>query len=469
MYQLSSLQFALYTTLVFQHAGFDDVFLLNGYVPTPIVPFTIGQYSCDTKSDHNQYKNVDDTMMMMIGIMITASHNPKDDAGYKIYWSDGCQIRSPIDQYISTHIQQNLVPWMDYNTVLSTYRDKHPDDPCCGLSSPDRTEQLIIPAYYQAILNSGLMTKQVSKWKSNTAATTSTLLNNKEMVQQPPNFCYTAMHGVGYKFAQQIFTTFEIPMFHSVPEQQEPDPNFPTVPFPNPEEKGALDIAKACAETNHCDIIFANDPDADRLAVAERDRTTGIWTEFTGDQIGAMLGHWLWLCHKNATTTKYPNTVIAMCASTVSSRLLSEIARVEGFFFEDTLTGFKWIGSRAMELHQSIVPNDPTKTYHTIFCYEEAIGFCCGNIIFDKDGLSALGVFAELCYATYQRNMNLCQHMQSLYDTYGEFVSNNGYYILTDPSVVTSILDNMTNHGKFDTLDFVGPYKVSSIFRCTRI
>ena len=458
-YNISSLQFALYTTLVFQQAGFDDVFLLDGYVATPIVPFVLGQHSTNTKADYKKETDSSSTKTMMIGIMITASHNPKDDAGYKIYWSDGCQIRSPIDKSIATHIEQNLIPWVDYSKLITKCRSEcSPNDPCCGLSSPERTKNDTIPAYYEAVVNAGLMTGQVSKWR-----TANDFENQTSAGVKPPTFCYTAMHGVGYAFAKHVLsTTYSIPMFHSVPDQQEADPNFPTVQFPNPEEKGALDMAKAHAVLHNCDIILANDPDADRLAVAERDRTTGAWTEFTGDQIGAMLGHWLWQNYQN-NSSKYPNTVAAMCASTVSSRLLAEIARIEGFYYEDTLTGFKWIGSRAAELHKSPVPDDPSKMYHTIFCYEEAIGFCCGNVIFDKDGISALGVFAELSYATYQRNINLSQHMQSLYDKYGEFVSNNGYYFVSDPSIVMSLLNNMTNHGKFDTLDMVGPYKVTSL------
>ena len=365
--KISSLQFALYTTLVFKQAGFDDVFLIDGYVATPIVPFVLGLHSTYTKSDYK--KDLQPRKTMMIGIMITASHNPKDDAGYKIYWSDGCQIRSPVDKHISSHIEQNLAPWVDYSKLLSDCRDNcDPNDPCFGLSDPERTKVDTIPAYFDALVSAGLVTGQVSKWNdNNTEDTTFSTL-------KPPTICYTAMHGVGYKFAKHVLsTTYGIPKFYSVPEQQETDPNFPTVLFPNPEEKGALNMAKAHAELHNCDIILANDPDADRLAVAERDRTTGKWTEFTGDQIGAMLGHWLWQNYKD-TRNKYPNTVAAMCASTVSSRLLAEIARIEGFYYEDTLTGFKWIGSRAAELHKSQVKDDPTKTYHTIFCYEEAIG-----------------------------------------------------------------------------------------------
>ena len=98
--------------------------------------------------------------------------------------------------------------------------------------------------------------------------------------------------------------------------------------------------------------------------------------------------------------------------------MLAEVARVEGFKFEDTLTGFKWIGSCAEELNRS--------GYHALFSYEEAIGFCCGNVVFDKDGISAIGVFTELIYAVYHKGMSLSEHLQRLYDRYGEFVSNNG-------------------------------------------
>lgn len=107
-----------------------------------------------------------------------------------------------------------------------------------------------------------------------------------------------------------------------------------------------------------------------------------------------------------------------MCASTVSSKMLKEIARVEGFLFDETLTGFKWIGSRSAELKK--------EGYLPLFAYEEAIGFCCGDLIFDKDGISALSVFAELSLFVYHQGLNLSKHMQSLYDKYGEFVSNNG-------------------------------------------
>ena len=134
--------------------------------------------------------------------------------------------------------------------------------------------------------------------------------------------------------------------------------------------------------------------------------------------------------------------------------MLAEIARVEGFHFEDTLTGFKWIGSRASELSRE-------EGYRSLFAYEEAIGFCCGDVIFDKDGISAMAVFAEMTHWVYAQGMTLAQHMQTLYDKYGEFVSHNGYYFLEDNSVVETIMEHIRCNGTYKV--DVGPYEIVSI------
>jgi phosphomannomutase len=142
-----------------------------------------------------------------------------------------------------------------------------------------------------------------------------------------------------------------------------------------------------------------------------------------------------------------------MCASTASSKMLATIAAVEGFHFEETLTGFKWIGHCANELRR--------KGYQCLFAYEEAIGFCCGDIVSDKDGLSALGVLCELIYHLYHQRRTLTQYMQSLYDKYGEFCCNNGYFFCYDPTVVFQIFESIRNNGSYMTV--VGPYPVESI------
>jgi phosphomannomutase len=259
--KISSLSFAILTALVFAEAGIDCI-LLEGFVLTPLVPFALQRVGA------------------VAGIMVTASHNPKQDDGYKVYASDGCQIRAPMETEISAEIMDNLEPWKDYGKIIEVKQQEYKDDPCLGLSSPEMTQELL-DAYFAALLSSGLMTGQAK-------------MQHLPSSLSPPSFAYTAMHGIGHKFASKVFEVFELPPFKAVPAQKDPDFTSPTVPFPNPEEKGALDLAKKYAEENGCDIVLANDPDADRLAVAERDRSSGDWTVFSGDQIGTMLGHWIW-------------------------------------------------------------------------------------------------------------------------------------------------------------------------------
>ena len=263
---LSSLSFAILSALVFEQAGMECI-LLNGLVHTPLVAYSTNKQKAT------------------LGIMITASHNPKDDAGYKVYWKDGVQVRPPVDKGIAEAILDSLEPWVDYKKILYQRQLHHGNKELLGLSNKKLTDQLIAE-YYDTINSSGLVTGQAQISFRNV---------------KPPKFAYTAMHGVGTPFAKRVFEVFGIAPFEVVPSQASPDPNFPTVAFPNPEEKGALDIAKAFAEETHCDIVIANDPDADRLALAERDRVSGEWTVFTGDQIGTMLGHWLWLQLKSTS------------------------------------------------------------------------------------------------------------------------------------------------------------------------
>jgi phosphomannomutase len=316
---ISSLSFAVLTAMVFAEAGIDCI-LLDGFVLTPLVPFALKQLGA------------------ACGVMVTASHNPKQDDGYKVYASDACQIRAPMDKDIANEILNNLEPWTDYDSILTSRRQEFPNDPLLGLGRPDTTQQMLND-YFKSLQTSGLKTGQAK-------------ISSGDKSIAPPKFAYTAMHGIGYPFAKRVFETFDF----------DPDPTFPTVPFPNPEEKGALDLAKQFATEKGCDIVLANDPDADRLAIAEKDRSTGEWMVFHGDQIGTMIGLWIW--EQIGSQSDLP---VSMCVSTVSSKMLAEIGRREGFQVEETLTGFKWIGSRSAELQAAGKRN--------LFGYEEAIGF----------------------------------------------------------------------------------------------
>lgn len=195
------------------------------------------------------------------------------------------------------------------------------------------------------------------------------------------------MHGVGYQSSVDVFKTFDHKPFVPVLQQIQPDPEFPTVKFPNPEEgKSALNLSIETANAHNSTIILANDPDADRLAVAEK-LPDSTWKIFNGNEIGALLGWWLWY-NFNQNNKSIEKNDVYMIYSTVSSNILNAIAQVEGFNSEDTLTGFKWMGNKAVELTRQ------GKT--VLLAFEEAIGFMCGTRVPDKDGITAEAVVAEM-------------------------------------------------------------------------
>jgi phosphomannomutase len=171
---------------VFQSAGFPDVVLFRGFVATPLVAFAVRR--------HNHSRS-----NAAIGIMVTASHNPKQDAGYKIYWYNGCQINSPIDKHIAEAIQENLTPWIDYGSKLSEYQSQNSDDDPegWGLANTDRTQE-IIDAYYHALLQPESGVRFLPQ------------VTNHTYSFVPPKFCYSAMHGIGYAFAKRAFHDFGV-------------------------------------------------------------------------------------------------------------------------------------------------------------------------------------------------------------------------------------------------------------------
>ena len=242
---LVSRQFAEYIAAVFISREI-PVFLFSKYVPTPFVPYCVDLKQCAA------------------GIMVTASHNPKQDNGYKLYWSNGCQIIPPRDEIIAQAIRNNLKPWKAYD-ISNVQSNKLVFDPMSD----------VVAAYYTRL------SQTLCRFKHQ---------NEKPMLK----IAYTAMHGVGQPWAKKAFEAFSLPPFVSVLEQEDPNPDFPTVKYPNPEEgQGALTLAFAAAEANNCNLILANDPDADRLAAAER-LADGTWKIFTGNETAALLGHWEW-------------------------------------------------------------------------------------------------------------------------------------------------------------------------------
>lgn len=383
------------------------VYLFSKMTPTPFVPYCISKKGCQC------------------GVMVTASHNPKDDNGYKVYWDNGAQIISPHDKGIASSIVENLEPWE--NAWLTEKIESNP-------LSKDPYEE-INKSYFEDI-------KHLCHHSST---------NQNSSLR----FTYTAMHGVGYASAKMAFQAFNFKPPIPVKEQVEPDPDFPTVKFPNPEEgKSALDLAMRTADENNSTVILANDPDADRLAVAEK-QPNNEWHVFTGNELGALFGWWLWTSYKEDNPDAKGSDVY-MLASTVSSKILKSIGIKEGFNFIETLTGFKWMGNQTYDLVKS------GKT--VLFAYEEAIGFMCGATVLDKDGVSALAVAAEMATHLAEGGSTLMEQLQKIYATYGHHVSKNSYFFCHHPPTVKSLFENLRNfNGNKTYPSSCGPYAVKYV------
>lgn len=379
-HRYNSEKWARLTAAVFLQRGY-KVYLHKGLVHTPLVPFTIGE----TKA--------------VAGIMITASHNPKQDNGYKVYWENGVQIISPHDAGIAAEILSNLTPAVPspWDEVAKQVTD-HP-------SIVDCTEEMY--ARYFTILK-GLVPS----------------------IPQDQSFTFvtTPMHGVGHKIVTRALQEVGFPTerIFVVEEQRDPDPEFPTVSFPNPEEHGALTLAMRKADTVGAAYVLAQDPDADRFTAAQK--TSNGWHQFSGDQLGSLLGARALSKH---VLTEKPSDRLAMVASTVSSKMLESMAKLEGFKFVECLTGFKYIGNVARQLEQ--------QGYDVPFGYEEAIGFMLESGIRDKDGVSATAAFIELVTGLHARGSNALQYLQELYERYGYFETSNSYFICNDPPTIDTI------------------------------
>ena len=344
-----SAEFARDSAAVLTGAGVHAI-LLPRALPTPLLAFATRYLGCDG------------------GIMVTASHNPARDNGYKVYLGDGAQIVPPADRDISDAIDAvgplHTVPLADGYEVAG---------------------EEIVEAYLAAIAS-----------VAGPGSPAGPAARDLRIV-------YTAMHGVGAKLAMRALVSAGFTDLHPVAAQIEPDPDFPTASFPNPEEPGALDLAFAEAEATAADIILANDPDADRLAVAVGNQ------RLSGDQVGCLLAdHLLRRPAPNSAPNSRERLVVT---SIVSSTLLGRIAADAGAHYERTLTGFKWI----------VRPALAHPDWEFVLGYEEALGYSVGGIVHDKDGISAALVVAELAAELKASGQTLLDRLAELDERYGRY------------------------------------------------
>ena len=306
-------------------------------------------------------------------IVITASHNPPYDNGYKVYDTNGAQIVPPTDVDVAARIA-TVAGATDVPRLSKKYRGElaHP--------VPDNTFERYL--------------EDMAKVRADGAEGADLRI------------VYTPLHGVGGLFVKEALRVSGYPDFHPVPAQYQPDGHFPTVAFPNPEEPGALDLASDLAKEANADLIIANDPDTDRLAIS-LERKNG-WRALTGNQIGVLLADYV-LANTDVEKPLVLNSI-------VSSPMLERVAAAHGAGFVTTLTGFKWIWNAALDLEEA-----GEGTF--VFGYEEALGYSVGPAVRDKDGISAAVVFADLAAACRARGESVLDYMARLYERDGLWVS----------------------------------------------
>jgi phosphomannomutase len=362
-----SKEFALEAAEIFSGAGLKTL-VLSHPLPTPVLAFATNELGCD------------------VGIMVTASHNPAQDNGLKVYLGGtvdsivyrGSQITSPTDSFIAQEISKVVA--------------------AKNLPRADKW----------SVVDDLLLEKYVSR--------TAQLAKNPGELK----IVYTAMHGVGKETLLAVFkeSGFEPPIL--VEAQAEPNPDFPTVAFPNPEEQGAMDLAIEVAQKNNADLVIATDPDADRCAVAVKDPKVG-WRILHGDELGAVFAY---VISKKNTSGVFANSI-------VSSTVVKKIAETHSIKFQEVLTGFKWI----------------SKVDNLSFGYEEALGYCVDpETVNDKDGISAAIFIAQIA-------SDLARNGKTILDLLDEIWSSHGYHAteqisirLKDLTQVKELLNSLRNN-----------------------
>ncbi len=365
---------------IFAGAGF-EVFVLPRPLPTPVLAFATAELKCD------------------VGVMITASHNPPQDNGYKVYvgpTADGInyassQIITPTDGFIAKEIAA-----------------------ITSLAKLPRGNSW-------TVLGEEIVTEYVRR--------TALLANNPGDLK----VVYTAMHGVGTETLQRVFNHAGFATLILVDEQSQPDPDFPTVTFPNPEEPGAIDLALEKARDFGADLVIANDPDADRCAVAVNDPKTG-WRMLGGDELGVIFGEWI---ARSKPQGAFGNSI-------VSSSALRKIAAHYKIDFQEVLTGFKWLA----------------KIDNLAYGYEEAIGYAVDpKTVNDKDGISAAIYLAQIASDLKAQGQTLLDLLDEVWARHGFHATEQISIRVTDMAKISQLLTRLRQNPPSE----IAGYKVHAI------
>ena len=396
-------EFSLQTALILNANGI-KTYLFEKLRPVPELSFAVRQLGCTA------------------GIMITASHNPPKYNGYKVYWDDGSQIVAPRDKDIIAKVR-----------AISDFKE-------------------IKTISKEEAVNKGLFNVVGTEMDDKYINTLKSLVLNPEIVREEGKklkIVYTPLHGTGNTVTSRLLKELGFENVYVVPEQEKPDGNFPTVDYPNPEDKKAFKLALELAKKVDADVVLANDPDADRLGIYAKDTKTGEYMTYTGNMSALLIAEYRISQMKEKGILSKDGMFIT---TIVSSELAKAIAKNYGLECIEVLTGFKNIGAVIKKAEEK---ND--KTY--VFGFEESYGCLIGDYARDKDGISAVMSLCEAAAYYKSKGMTLWDQMMKIYEKYGFYKEDQVSIVLEGADGAEKIKSMMTNM-RNNLPEKIGKYKV---------
>ena len=402
----NSKEFSKQAALVLNANGI-KTYLFKNLRPTPELSFAVRE------------------LKAIAGIVITASHNPPEYNGYKVYWEDGGQIVPPVDKEIITEVNK-------INDLAEIRNITEEDAKTQHLYNEieEEIDNRYIEEVKKLILNPEIVKKHGSQLK----------------------VVYTPLHGTGGTLAPKILKEIGLTNIYVVPEQEKPDGNFPTVSYPNPEDSKAFELALELAKKVDADVVLATDPDADRLGVYAKDSKTGEYKSFTGNMSGLLIADYI--LSQKREQNKLPENG-AIVKTIVSSNMAKEIAKEYKLHLVEVLTGFKYIG-------EQIKLFEETNQYQYLFGYEESYGCLLGTYARDKDGIAAVMALCEVACFAKLNNKTLCDIMLEMYEKYGYYKEDLVFFTLKGiegSKKIKETMDNLRNN----PLKNIGQEKIIAI------
>ena len=398
-----SKEFSTQTALILNANGI-KTYLFEKLRPVPELSFAVRQLGCTA------------------GIMITASHNPPKYNGYKVYWDDGSQIVAPRDKDIIAKVR-----------AISDFKE-------------------IKTISKEEAVNKGLFNVVGTEMDDKYINTLKSLVLNPEIVREEGKklkIVYTPLHGTGNTVTSRLLKELGFENVYVVPEQEKPDGNFPTVDYPNPEDKKAFKLALELAKKVDADVVLANDPDADRLGIYAKDTKTGEYMTYTGNMSALLIAEYRISQMKEKGLLPADGMFIT---TIVSSELAKAIAKNYGLECIEVLTGFKNIGAVIKKAEEK-----KDKTY--VFGFEESYGCLIGDYARDKDGISAVMSLCEAAAYYKSKGMTLWDQMMKIYEKYGFYKEDQVSIVLEGADGAEKIKSMMTNM-RNNLPEKIGKYKV---------